>query len=736
MRNRISARRSGTGAGLVGSSILIALALTFCSGGASAQDNAEYTFAALHPDFLKTRIVPAYAQSELATSPAAYDPDHGDFRARFVSPSGRPVTIVVKSPVVTKTYDVPAIAANQSVYDYLNAALYDSSGQPRTRTTIKFPTGKYNFDFPLYSNCTDPGSGQPNYVHWQLPSGAADLVIDGQGSTINFSDFCIGLNLPNVARVTLKNFTFAWPKIQIATVATVTRVGGNGNTGYTYDVKIAPPVTGTLPKMIAAATSWDRVADHWDLERPNDDISYGDGVTSGVPRNCAETPKEQKTAGCTVRNVPSYGVALTVGESLLLRYYSFSTAISISGNDITLDHVTMENLVGSDFQYDQGRGLHVTHLLLTRMAGQPISAGGGGSLLTNLGGDVVIDHSWIGYQSDDAFDMNTTIMRYTPSAVVNDTPMNTFVFDAAQPARLTWPSFNIAQPGDVIGLFDNALGFQGADTLQAVAPPGDGATTSLTLNRNVDAALRKAGFIAGDLTTSAGARYLISDNDFVFNRARALLLQTPYGWVDNNRFVGQTLKEVYVLASQYWGEGAGAQELIISNNAFDGALHAPTFYALDVMAEAANFPNGQNEVVGAAGAPAPPINQNIVVAGNSFTADLPVNLVNLSSANNILFDGNVFFDGAEGGEFPSFDTGAESGGGSGQRPVSVHDASNIYFASSNRFGWLGESCAGSQLLALSSPPPAVSPITPVACGIRATVSNLIYARHRGISPDR
>jgi hypothetical protein len=27
--------------------------------------------------------------------------------------------------------------------------------------------------------------------------------------------------------------------------------------------------------------------------------------------------------------------------------------------------------------------------------------------------------------------------------------------------------------------------------------------------------------------------------------------------------VGQTQKEVYVLASQYWGEGPGAQELII-----------------------------------------------------------------------------------------------------------------------------------------------------------------------------
>jgi hypothetical protein len=58
--------------------------------------------------------------------------------------------------------------------------------------------------------------------------------------------------------------------------------------------------------------------------------------------------------------------------------------------------------------------------------------------------------------------------------------------------------------------------------------------------------------------------------------------------VHDNRFVGQSLKEAYLLASQYWGEGPGAQELILSNNEFDGAGHAADFYALDILAEAAD----------------------------------------------------------------------------------------------------------------------------------------------------
>ena len=310
-------------------------------------------------------------------------------------------------------------------------------------------------------------------------------------------------------------------------------------------------------------------------------------------------------------------------------------------------------------------------------------------------------------------------MRYTAKPVANNTPMNTLVFDASKPNLLSWPASNVVKAGDVIGIFDHALAFTDVATVKAVSTPPKSSTSTLTLHRNIDSTLARAGFIAGDLTSSAGARFIIRDNHFQFNRARALLLQTPYGWVHNNQFVGQTMKEIYALASQYWGEGPGAQELIVSNNEFDGARHAAEFYALDIMAEAANFPNAQNEVAGTK-SKAPAINQNIVVAGNRFTADKPVDLVNLSSANNVVFAGNTFTGGAG--------TGHLLGSGSGQPPVSVHDASNIYFGRNNRYTQLTESCAHSQLSVLSNPPPVVSPMTPIACGIRATVSNFFFEK--------
>lgn len=679
-------------------------------------------FQFLYPEFLKTEITPAYWQYESPISPAIYEADHGDFLSEFTSPSGKRVRLVVKAPVTTTEYDVPPIGKGQTAYDYLNEALYEVSGNPRTATYIKFPKGTYNIEFPLNSYCLR------NYVHWQLPSGASDLVIDGQGSTVNFSDFCLGLNLPNVERVTFKNFTFSWPDLQIATVGTIIAVGGNGNTGYTYDVHIAPEHIARLPKVLAAINAWDSVHEHWDTADTSN-VSYGDGFStgSGVALTCEETPVQQKISGCTARGITSYGVLFKVGQSVLLRHYDYASAITASGNDVTFDRIILQNLIGFGFGYSQGRGLRIAHSVVARMAGQPISAGGNGSLIVpGVSGDVVFDDDSFGYSGDDPFDMNSPLIRFTPIQVVNNTnttnnvstPMNTFAFKASNPPnQLQWPAAFGVQNGDTIALFDNAMGFEGVAIAVSVTTPANSNTSYLTLDHAVSPGLRRSGFIAADLTTSAGARYLIRDSTFLYTSARALLLQTPFGWVTHNHFAGQTQREVYVLASQYWGEGPGAQELIINHNTFDGSgAHQQGFFALDVMAESTDFfsgdfPNVQNEVAGT-NAAAPSINQNIVVAENIFTSDRAVPIVNLSSVNNAVFSGNTFF-------VPS---------GSGSYPVTIHDASNVRFDETNRYtSWLSHaSCANSPLLDLSSPPPAVSLVLPNACGIGETVSGLIY----------
>jgi hypothetical protein len=52
------------------------------------------------------------------------------------------------------------------VDEYLNGALYLAPNTPRRHTVINFPKNTYNFDFPLFSNCTSLGTQSPQYVHW------------------------------------------------------------------------------------------------------------------------------------------------------------------------------------------------------------------------------------------------------------------------------------------------------------------------------------------------------------------------------------------------------------------------------------------------------------------------------------------------------------------------------------------------------------------------------------------
>jgi hypothetical protein len=125
----------------------------------TAHADSTEPFQSLYPEFLKTEITPAYWQHESPISPATYDAGHGDFLSEFFSPSGKQVRLVVKGPVTTTEYDVPPIGNGQTAYDYLNSALYDASGDPRTATYIKFPKSTYNIEFPLNSNCS--GHPQP-----------------------------------------------------------------------------------------------------------------------------------------------------------------------------------------------------------------------------------------------------------------------------------------------------------------------------------------------------------------------------------------------------------------------------------------------------------------------------------------------------------------------------------------------------------------------------------------------
>jgi hypothetical protein len=61
---------------------------------------------------------------------------------------------VIKAPVTSEVYDVPAIQPGESVHQYLNDALYIAPNMPRHGTVGNLPKGTYTLDLLLFSNCT------------------------------------------------------------------------------------------------------------------------------------------------------------------------------------------------------------------------------------------------------------------------------------------------------------------------------------------------------------------------------------------------------------------------------------------------------------------------------------------------------------------------------------------------------------------------------------------------------
>jgi hypothetical protein len=674
------------------------------------------TFECLYPPFLGTEI-PGVWQHVAPTSPAADHEAGHDFISHFLSPSGKQVTIVVKSPVTTKEYDVPPITPGQNVASYLSNALVDH-GHPRNRTDIKFPRDIYTIHFAPYSNCNQ------GYDILPPTNGLADVVIDGQGSTVNFSAFCNGIGLINARRVVLRNFTFRWPGLKLASVGTVTAVTpptSPENQG-TYTVHVDPLGPRETPKLIAAAIGWDREGGHYDLLHPRETAYYGDGVTSGEPFQCTESTSQQKTLGCTV-TLPNQNSGFKPGQAVVLRYYDYGSAIVIDGQDLTFDHLRLENLPGLGFNLQGGRGIRVTHAVLARMGNEPLSSGSNASAVFGpVSGDVVFDHNVFGYSGDDGFQINFNLAQYVvPPSTGNGSP-----FEPVEPSvanGLAWPE-NASQ-GDIFALYTKALRFEGVRKIDAVQTPIGGPTVTnpaiLTLHKDVGQDLVANGFIGADLTQWAGARYLISDNVFEYTAGRALLLQTPFGLVTHNRFVGQSARQVYVMTSQYWAEGGGGQELTIADNFFDARGHGGDFLALDIAAEPVSPTLNIGPEVTNRNSAAPSVNENIIVANNSFVTDRVADVVNIASANNILFSGNRFF---------LRDSSSPRGSpDSGQYPVSAHDASNIEFDAANQFdpNWLGAaSCAQSRLLQLTVPPPKLGLVKPAACAILPTTTNLKF----------
>jgi hypothetical protein len=533
---------------------------------------------------------PSYA--ERVTSSPTIDSDSGTRVERFTAPNDKRVTVAIAAPKVNGSYVVPPIQSGKDPAVYFA----DAISKAGAHEIVMFPKGGiYNF---TAAGCQTGGA------HLKLNS-PTDVVIDGNGSVLNFLAPCAGVAFVRPTRVVLRNFTIDWPKLQIASLGTITSSGGTGPRRNTYDLQIDRQyVTGTMPQSYKSINSWDADHNYWSLRYPDHEVGY--------------KPRQPLSADGEARGVQSWGARFAPGERVLIRHYTTEgDAIDIiHGQDVTLQNITIYSSPGFGVAVLWGSsGFAISNCNITRAAGRLISTAADALHIANHVGDVLVENNTLAYQGDDGLNINTTTFP---------------VQEGGTNEVAVWSIPAYIRPGDPVALFNPEMHSEDDQwRILSVTPGSVGQANKLTLDHALPSS-SKGGYLV-DLNFS-GARFVVRNNQFLHNRARGALLQTSYGLVEGNTFTGQTMYALYL--TMFPPEGPGAQDLVIANNKISetGRNGGPAAVILS-----------RQGLVYSAPAHNPAVNQNIIFKDN-LISDVPGPAFYISSANNVILYGNTLRD--------------------------------------------------------------------------------------------
>ena len=458
----------------------------------------------------------------------------GDFVESFQAPDGSVVRVLVKKPVPVqpgKVLKVPPITKGQIVNDYFNGAIKKAISE--SYATVIFPASTYNFEIP---------PAKQSHVTIQ---GAKDLTIDGQGSTLNFaSPLTGGVSISNSQRVIFKGFNIDWPNELMASVGTIISVDKQHQT---MRVKIAPQYKVDAKTPIVALSPWDAKSDpknpHFSLTNFYKEQYDSNTRTVYLGNNTFE--------------VPYWNTYIAPGDVMVIRHWGGSpwrSAIEVGGSsNIDFEHVNVYASPYLGFSLSGGGGYRLSHCSVTRLnPARLISTSADAVHIADSTGDIIIEDSTFGYQGDDGINIHGALGMFDRE------PDQTLHWKAG--GESSWAPYGWVPNTDVIGFFGSTVNFLGTTSLTALSHPKTG--LSINLKRNAP----QGATLIDDLSRS-GARFVIRNNQFLYNRPRGILLETSLGLVEKNLFTGQTAHGIVV---GVWpgGEGPGVQNVTFRNNQF------------------------------------------------------------------------------------------------------------------------------------------------------------------------
>lgn len=643
-----------------------------CISPASAQPQADEASSKPVTTCSIPKDPPIYSEV-IPTSFVPRNPGPNDWKKSFVAPDGRTVTVLVQAPQGTGTYSRP-IRCDETPDEYFPAVVSEAVKAHAHHLVI--PYGVYDFVGPdmrpdnpscninTYGNCNP---------HWTIGSFSAsfpalqDLDIDGSGSILNFNAPTTGIQMWNVLRVRLHNFTIDWPRTPMSALGTI--VADPTNPGHNAvviddafpvsDYPVAFTPNGKYPEIISV--------NRWTGET-KDDLGHFTSInTSGsqanamvfawalnnLPNYVGKTSAGNQTFSCSnclfLTGEGSNQAAncnwitcanfdyFAHGTRVSLRYVgaanntSYAIAVNAS-DDVDLDHITL--LANPDLAIGGGdgghRGFRIADSTLTRKPGVPISSEADG---INIGFqmDVMITDNDLGYGGDDAINLWTGVL-----SVTNATNLTRSGGTVITPSYCGYPLKDYAVPGDWVAFFDDNQVYLDSAHVASANTCANG-QSELTVDRcaSGNCVQTLAGLTSTDifinLTEQSAARFWVSGNYNHDNSGNGFRTSAPYGFVAGNTLADNVASNILLDAGS--GNGMGSSNVIVQDNfltrsgasaEFDGALWV---YDLNTT-----------------GAPQPSsVFQKITIIDNTID-EVPGPGILMSSAGNICMSGNVIHD--------------------------------------------------------------------------------------------
>ena len=447
-------------------------------------------------------------------------PSAADRVQSFTATDGRTVTVVVKVPAnpAGPALVVPPLAAGADAYTYFKTWIQTAT--QRHASSLTFPAGNYSI--------TPTGTA----AHISFGT-LADAIVDFGGSTLTFNGVTTGLQLTSNQRVIVRNATLDFSQV-VAAPASVVSAGG---TARALQVDAAYPIpSGAVARSVSL---FDKTNKSW-VQSPSFEAYPATAPT---------------ISGQTISS-PSFS-GFAVGATVLVRYHLYEGAsVYVAGattQDIAFENLTLYQSLGEGFNiYNAGRGFRISNCRIMVNPNDPsrlISLATDAAHFTSSAGDIILENNDFGSQGDDALNLAALL---TP--VVSST--------TGTASQVSFSSNLQVLVGERIGVYNTGMGLLGTALVKTVSTSSG--TTTVTLDNAIAGITTSAKVTNLDRVNS---RYYIVNNQFHDNRARAMLLQAPNGWVQGNILTRQTLSSVNIMAdTTTFSEGPGASNVRFTGN--------------------------------------------------------------------------------------------------------------------------------------------------------------------------